>query len=321
LLETANLTLPLTGVWPILPTPFHDDEALDLDSLARVVRFMGVAGMDGVTVLGVLGEANRVTDAEREQVIRATVEAARAARAASGRRLGVVVGATHPGTRATIDHCRTAAALGADAVMVSPSHEPAPSDERVFEYFRRVAEGCPLPIVAQDHPASSGVFMGVPLLLRLVAELPRVACIKLEQPPTPPRIAALLAGMEASGGRTVTILQGLGALYGQFDLERGAHGFMTGFAFPEALRAMVDAVRAGAVERARAVFRRFLPLIVYEQQPGLAIRKEVYRLRGLVTSSRVRHPGGSIDPVTAAELRGLIAQVLPDADLSRPIAV
>jgi len=308
--------LSFTGVWPILPTPFHDDESLDLASLARVVRFMADCGMDGVTVLGVLGETNRVTDAEREQVIRTAVEAAAG-------RMGVVVGATHPGTHATVQHCRTAEALGADAVMISPSREPAPGDEKVAGYFRRVGEGTGLPIVLQDHPASSQVFMSVPLLLRIVAEVPRVACIKLEQPPTPPKITALLRGMAdapAGGGkRSVTLLQGLGALYGQFDLERGAHGFMTGFAFPEALKAMVDAMAGGDAERARAVFRRFLPLIVYEQQPGLAIRKEIYRLRGLIGSSRVRHPGGSIDADTAAELHGMLAQVLPGADLTRPI--
>jgi 4-hydroxy-tetrahydrodipicolinate synthase len=96
---------------------------------------------------------------------------------------------------------------------------------------------------------------------------------------------------------------------------------MTGFAFPEALRAMVDAAAGEDLERARAVFRRFLPLIVYEQQPGLAVRKEIYRLRGLVASSRVRHPGASIDPATAAEVQALLAQVLPGADLTRPVAV
>lgn len=123
------------------------------------------------------------------------------------------------------------------------------------------------------------------------------------------------------GERRVTLLQGLGALYAQFDLERGAHGFMTGFAFPEVLRAMVDAMATAQVERSRALFARFLPLIAYEQQPGLAIRKEVYRLRGLVASSHVRHPGGDIDPATAAELQGLLAQVLPGEDLTRPLRV
>jgi len=168
--------------------------------------------------------------------------------------------------------------------------------------------------------------MSVPLLLRMVAELPAIACIKLEQPPTPPKITALLRGLEAAGGpqafhRRVTVLQGLGALYGQFELERGAHGFMTGFAFPEALKAMVAAAQGEERERARAIYRRFLPLIVYEQQPGLAIRKEIYRLRGLIAGACVRRPGASIDAATAAELRDLLAQVLPGADLARPISV
>lgn len=183
--------LSFTGVWPILPTPFHDDESLDRESLARVVRFMAETGMDGVTVLGVLGEANRVTDAEREAVIRTAVEAAAG-------KLAVAVGATHPGTAATIAHCRTAEALGADAVMISPSREPAPSDEKVAAYFRRVGEASGLPIVLQDHPASSQVFMSVPLLLRIVAEVPQVACIKLEQPPTPIKIARPCWGPWAS---------------------------------------------------------------------------------------------------------------------------
>jgi 4-hydroxy-tetrahydrodipicolinate synthase len=114
-------------------------------------------------------------------------------------------------------------------------------------------------------------------------------------------------------------LSGLGALYGIFDLERGSHGFMTGFAFPEALQAMVAAAKHADWERAWRVFTRFLPLIVFEQQPGLAIRKEICRLRGWIGSSRVRHPGGSIDPETQKQLQRLIRQTLGEVDLTRPI--
>ena len=307
-----SIPLRFEGVWPILPTPFHEDESLDLDSLARVVRFMAEAGMDGVTVLGVMGEANRVGDGEREAVIRAAVEAAAG-------RLPVIAGATHPGTAATLALCAMARSAGAAGVMISPSAEPTPSEERVAEYFRRVGEGAGLPIVLQDHPPSSGVFMGVPLLLRLAAEVPAIACIKLEHPPTPQKVAALRRGWAGSAQRPLPLLQGLGALYAQFDLERGAAGFMTGFAFPEVLRAMVNAARAGDPAAGRALFARFLPLIVYEQQPALAVRKEIYRLRGLLKCARVRHPGGQIDPETAAELRGVIAQVLPGVELTRPL--
>ena len=96
--------------------------------------------------------------------------------------------------------------------------------------------------------------------------------------------------------RKVPILTGLGALYGQFDLEAGSSGFNTGFAFPEVLMLMVKAMKAGDVKRVQNLYARFLPLVVFEQQPGVAVRKEILRLRGLLDSSRVRHPGASIQP-------------------------
>lgn len=301
-------TPSFTGVWPILVTPFDDQEHLDLESLDRVVRFMASIGMDGVTILGVLGESNRMVDHEREQIIAAAVKAAGT--------MPVCVGTSHTGTAAARYLSQMAEQLGAAAVMVTPGYEPTPNEQRVFEYFKTIADGISIPIVAQDHPASSQVHMSVPLLLRLVNEIPRVACIKEEAPPTPQKVSALLAGM---AGRKVPLLQGLGALYGLFDLERGAHGFMTGFAFPEALAAMVKAARGENLPEARRVYHRFLPLIVYEQQPGTAIRKEIYRLRGLIRHNRVRHPGATIDAATAAQLRALLDATLPGVDIARPV--
>jgi 4-hydroxy-tetrahydrodipicolinate synthase len=299
-----------TGVWPILVTPFDGQEHVDLESMDKVVRFMAQLGMDGVTILGVLGESNRLVDAERERVIATAVKAAGT--------MPVCVGTSHPGTAATRTLSQMAEQLGAAAVMVTPGHEPAPNEQRVFEYYKTVADGITIPIVAQDHPASSQVHMSVGLILRLIAEIPRVACVKEEAPPTPQKVAAVLGGMT---GRKVPLLQGLGALYGLFDLERGAHGFMTGFAFPEALKAMVDAARSENLAEARRVYNRFLPLIVFEQQPGTAIRKEIYRLRGLIRSNRVRHPGATIDAATAAQLKGVLDAVLPGEDLTRRVKV
>jgi 4-hydroxy-tetrahydrodipicolinate synthase len=297
------------GVFPILATPFHDDESLDLESLERMIRFMARAGLDGVTVLGVLGEANRMLDAEREQVVRTAVKAA-------GGRLPIIVGASHSGTRAALGLSQMAQELGAQAVMITPHAEAVPSDERVFEYYKTIAGGIGIPVVLQDHPASSGVHMGAPLMLRLIAELPGIGALKEEAVPTAPKIRALLQGM---GARKVPILTGLGALYAQFDLEAGSAGFNTGFAFPEALMAMVEAARSGDWGTARALYTRFLPLIVFEQQPGVAIRKEILRLRGLLASSRARHPGASIQPAVAEQLRRLIEQVLPGRDITQPI--
>lgn len=163
------------GVFPILVTPFDEDENLDLTSFSRAARFMAGLGVDGITILGVLGESNRLLDSEREQLIRAAVSAAG--------HMPVIVGVSHGGTHASCRLAQMAESLGAGAVMVAPQKGSAPSDERVFASFSRIADAIRIPVVVQDHPASTEVHMPLPLLLRLVNEIPRVACIKEEALP------------------------------------------------------------------------------------------------------------------------------------------
>lgn len=305
-----NAELKFEGVFPILATPFEDNENPDLESFDRLVRFAGGLGVDGITILGVLGEANRLLDSEREQLIRTAV-------AAAGK-LPVIVGTSHSGTRAARELSQMAQELGARAVMVTPHAEAVPNEDRVAEYYRTIAEGVSIPIVMQDHPASTQVHMPAPLLLRIIREVPQIACIKEEAVPTAPKIRALAAGMKE---RKVPILTGLGALYGLFDLEAGASGFNTGFAFPEVLTAMVKAAAGGDWFRVREIYTRFLPLIVFEQQPGVAIRKEILRLRGAVRGSKVRHPGAPLQTAAADQLRKLIDALLPGQDLSKPVRI
>ena len=250
--------------------------------------------------------------------------------------------------------------LGAHSVMVTPTKEAFPqSDALLFDYFAAVQDGCALPIVLQDHPASTGVFMSAELLVQICAHLASVQCIKLEAVPTPPKIAALRKAWAAQPPAfpECSILTGLGALYGGFDVEQGTDGFMTGFAFPEVLMAIdcvaiytpssrccygeddasmawgirnlistqaIDgAARAGNVERAHAIFAQFLPLLVFEQQPGVGIRKEVYRLRGLIECGRVRRPAPQVSTVAAAALAAQIERSLydpfPGVDLTKPL--
>ena len=303
--------LDLQGVIPILVTPFHVDESIDLESLDRIVRFMIDAGADGMTVLGVLGESNRLGDQDREAAIRCVVGAA-------GGLVPVIVGASHAGTQATIDLVAMAADLGASAVMIAPTAEAVPNDDRVLEYFRRVGARTRLPIVLQDHPASTAVHMPVSLIQKIVREIGQVIAIKEEAVPTAPKVRALIAGMT---DRKVRILTGLGALYGLFDLEAGSDGFNTGFAFPEVLSAIVRAAREQDWDRARALYTRFLPLIVFEQQPGVAVRKEIFRRRGLLSAATVRHPGGALPAGADRQLDALIAATLGNLDITRPIAV
>jgi 4-hydroxy-tetrahydrodipicolinate synthase len=297
------------GVIPILATPFHHDETLDLVSWTRMIDFIIALGVDGITILGVLGESSRLTDREREALIQSAVVTAR-------KRVPVIVGASHHGTRAAAEQARLAQDLGADAVMVAPGKEPVPNDDRIVESYQRIADGLTIPIVLQDHPASTEVQLSVALMLRLVAEVPAIQCIKEEAVPTAPKIRQLRA---EGGAKPLPILTGLGALYAPFDLEAGSNGFNTGFAFPEVLLAMTAAARAQDWPRVHDLYSRFAALIVFEQQPGVAVRKEILRRRGLLATSRARHPGASITSSMSAQLDVLLQRTLPGVDITRPM--
>jgi len=308
-----------TGVIPILATPFNDDESLDLESWTRLLEFMVRLRVNGVTIIGVLGESNRLTDDERDRLISRAVEVVHG-------RLPIIVGTSHSGTLAARTLAHRAAALGANAVMIAPGKEAVPNDERIVSSYRRIADGLHIPIVLQDHPASTEVHMSVALMLRLVGEVSAIQCIKAEAVPTAPKFAALRAGMSNMNNgnmnnRAIPILTGLGALYAPFDLQAGSSGFNTGFAFPEILMAMVAAAQAADWARVHAIYARFATLIVFEQQPGVAVRKEILRRRGLLDSSRARHPGTTITPFVAAQLDQLLAHLLPGMDITQPLLI
>jgi 4-hydroxy-tetrahydrodipicolinate synthase len=297
------------GVIPILATPFHDDETLDLDSWRRLLEFMVALGVNGVTILGVLGESNRLQDAERTRLIETAVGTIRG-------RVPIIVGTSHTGTCAARELSKAAADLGANGVMVTPAKEPVPNDDRIVELYQRIADGLSIPIILQDHPASTDVHMSAPLIVRLVRSVPAIRCVKAEAVPTAPKIRQVREGL---GDRAVAILTGLGALYAPFDLEAGSDGFNTGFALPEVLIALVAAARERDWSAVHEIYASFAPLIVFEQQPGVAIRKELLRRRGLLSSARARHPGATISPLAARQLDTLLERTLPGIDLTRPI--
>lgn len=314
------------GVYPIVVTPFREDarESLDLDSLRRCIAFFQRT-CQGVTITGVLGESNRMTDKEREQVIhlaRETIMEGDAGRT----RFALCVGTSCSGTAATVALSQMAKESGADAVMVTPSKEHTgaqPSDDDILELYRRVGEVCgpDLDIVLQDHPSSTGVYLSLDLMARIVTEVPSLRCIKLESLPTVNRLRSLKSN-HPQILQHCTILTGLGALYAGYDLEQGVtSGFMTGFAFPEILLAMNRYAQARDFDKAHLLYRKFLPLIVLEQQPvgGLAIRKEIYKLRGLIDSSHVRHPGKNISTSLQQVLQAELQRSLPGIDLTKPI--
>lgn len=294
--ELARRTDQLSGVWNIVPTPFHNDEELDLASLRRLTDFVIGCEVDGMTILGVLGEGAKLSDAERSAVIDTTLEQA-------GGRTHVCVTVSAASTHRAEAYAREARDKGAHSVMLSAPPLSRPNDDAVRRHFLRVAEAVPgLPIVIQDLPAL-GVWMGADLIAGMGREQPNLRVVKLEEEPTAPKVGRLLAA-----NPDLRVLGGLGGEMLIEELRRGAVGTMTGFGYPETLVAIMRDWRAGNETAAVERFHRWMPLIRFENQQllNLPIRKRIYMRRGAIASDQVRAPGPTLDEQTRADLDALL---------------
>ncbi len=288
----------LTGVLPITLTPFTDDGEVDEGSIDSLVEDYLGAGAHGLTILGIMGEAAKLLDEERERVLRRYLQA-------TAGRVPVVAGVSARATRMALDYARRAEDAGAAAVMLAPPDNTRNLD-LVFEHFRLVAEAVSVPVVVQDEPVNTGVVMPAPFLVRLLDEIEGCRYLKLEETPTLPKITAVR--QKAKG--PVGVFGGLGGLYLYEELLRGADGIMTGFGFPQVLVGTYERFVAGDRAGAQEFFFRYLPLIRYEAQlgvGGVTIRKQVFARRGAIASPHARFPAPPVDELTLAELDDLIA--------------
>src|SRR3712207_1131496 len=296
--------MSLHGVCTIALTPFTDKGDLNDKSIGSLSEFYVDAGVHGITILGIMGEAHKLSDAERRAITERYVSAV-------GGRVPVVVGCSAVVTKVVAERVQEAEKAGATAVMVAPPNNQRSLD-LVFEHYRRVAEVVSVPVVVQDEPVNTGVVMPAPFIARLANEIEGCRYVKLEEAPTTIKISSLLKGIETEVG----VFGGLGGMYFYEELARGASGIMTGFAYPQVLVETYRLFVGGERREAQEHFFRYLPLIRFEAQlgvGGVGIRKEILKLRGAIASSHVRFPAPALDEETLRELEDLV-EVLGLAD-------
>ncbi len=303
------------GVFPIAPTPFHGDGRIDFASLDRLMDHYVAIGADGCTILGILGEAPKLDAGEALDLVKHCVR-----RAA----IPFVVGVSAPGFAAMRALARGAMDAGAAGVMIAPPPSLR-TDDQIVTYYAQAVEaiGADVPFVIQDYPLTIGVVMTPSVIRRIVADNPSCVMLKHEDWPGLEKISAL-RGFEREGGmRRIAILTGNGGLFLDFEMERGADGAMTGYAFPEMLIDVVRLSREGRRDEAHDLFDAHLPLLRYEQQPGvgLAVRKYVLMRRGILGSDAQRKPGSALSATARAEVDYLMARLArrdERAGLARP---
>ena len=277
------------GIFPVVPTTFHDDGTLDLASQRRCLDFMIDAGVDGLCILANFSEQFSLSDDEREVLTRTCLEHVAG-------RVPVIVTTSHYGTRVCAERSRRAQDMGAAMVMVMPPYHGATfrvPEGPIHEFFSRVSDAIDIPIMIQDAPVA-GTVLSAPFLARMAREIARVAYFKIETPGAATKLRELIRlGGEAvegpwDGEEAITLLP---------DLDAGATGSMTGGGFPDGIRPIIEAHRQGDRDLAFDLYQRWLPLINYEnRQAGLLAAKALMKEGGVIACDAPRHPLPALSP-------------------------
>ena len=307
------LTADARGVYPIAPTPFLDDGRIDTASIDRLVDFYLEIGATGLTVLGQLGEAPKLSQSEGVAVARQMIRRAPA--------LPMIVGVSAPGFAAMRELTLEVMACGAAGVMIAPPNTLR-TDDQIVAYYRQASQalGADVPFVIQDYPLSFTVQMTPAVIRRIVADNPACVMLKHEDWPGLEKISTLRGYERDASMRHIAILTGNNGLFLDYEMARGADGANTGYAFPDMLCDVVRLSAAGQREQAHDLFDAHLPLLRYEQQPGvgLAVRKYLLQRRGLLASAAMRQPAPALSATARAEVEHLLGRLArhdPRADL------
>ncbi|MDE0169644.1 MAG: dihydrodipicolinate synthase family protein [bacterium] len=287
-------SMPTSGLVAIAVTPLDGGGNIDLPGISTLMDFYISCGSSGLALLGVMGEANRMTDREARLVVEETM-------VSIDGRVPVIVGVSDSSLTRVRSLATFAMDSGAAGVLLQPLAGLA-GDERVAGYFEvATATLGDIPICVQDFPKANGVHIS-PNTWRLIVErCPTVTMLKAEDEPGLGKLTAIRRA-EAAGQRRVTILTGNNGIHLVQELMRGSDGAMTGFAFPDVLARVIALHAAGRVDEAEDLYDKYLPINRHEFRMGIGVRKEVLRRRKAIGTARARFPASTLSRFDLEEI-------------------
>lgn len=292
------MTADLSGVLPIVPTPFREDGSPDEDDLRAVVAFIIASGADGLVFPGVASEFDTLAPAERVHLTRVVAQAI-------GGRRPFVVGASAASEDEAVGYAQLARELGASAVMAMNPPSLA-KDPAAIEGFYRALAAAGVKVMLQNAPAPVGSALTMTFVATIVERVPGVVYVKEEALPAGQRIGELLA-LAPPGLRGV--LGGAGGRYITDELARGACGTMPAAELTDLHAALWAAHIAGDRAGVRAMFNRMLPLLNFQAVFRMAMTKAVLAARGVIRHAHVRAAGPRMDAGDRAELAEMLTEV------------
>ncbi len=284
---------PFGRLLTAMVTPFTPGGAVDLDGAAVLAEHLVAAGCDGLVLSGTTGESPTTTDAEKELLLRAVLEAV-------GDRAQVLAGVGTFDTAHTVELARSAAKAGAHGLLAVTPYYSRPPQEGLLHHFRTLAEATDVPVMLYDIPVRTGVALATETLVRL-AEHPRIVAVKDAKADlaATTRLLSRCALAVYSGDDVLTLPL----------LAVGGCGVVSvvGHAVAARLRELLDAVERADLPRARELNAALVP--VYDgffRTQGVILSKAALRLLGL-PAGPVRAPLVDATPDQVAQLRADLA--------------
>ena len=283
-----------SGVYPAATTQFDAALALDLPATQKVQATLIKDGVHGLVLMGTVGEGNSLRAAEKRQVLAAAVEV-------SAGRVPVIAGVSEFTTDLAVEFVRDAERLGADGLMVLPSMVYVPTAAELEYHFRTIAAATGLPIMLYNNPPSYRVNIDVPTL-RSLSNVPNIVSIK-ESAPDSRRFTDIYNAV----GERYVLFAGLDDIAFE-GLVLGAKGWVSGLtnAFPAESLMLYEALLAGDLERARRVYRWFMPLLHLDAEHDLVQSIKLAEQVMGRGSERVRPPRLVLTGARRAEVLAMI---------------
>ena len=291
------------GVMPAVTTKFDKNDELDLITFEKNINAQIEAGVDGIILGGTLGEASTLTPAEKETLVKRTLEI-------TAGKIPVIVNIAEQSTKEAIQVAKDAETWGAQGLMLLPPMRYKATDHETVVYFKEIAKSTTLPIMIYNNPVDYKIEVTIEMFEELLAECDNIEAVKEST-----RDISNVTRFKNKFGDRIKILCGVDTLALE-SMVAGAEGWVAGLvaAYPAETVAIYKMVKAGKINEALEVYRWFMPLLELDISPQLVQNIKLAEVATGLGTEYVRAPRLPLQ----GEERKRVQGIIDDAMAKRP---
>lgn len=283
------------GVMPAVTTKFTKDDELDLVTFEKNINAQLEAGVNGIILGGTLGEASTLTPAEKETLVKKTLEI-------TAGQVSVIINIAEQSTKEAIQVAKNAEAWGAQGLMLLPPMRYKATDYETVVYFKEIAKNTSLPIMIYNNPVDYKIEVTIDMFEELLADCPNIEAVKEST-----RDISNVTRLKNKFGDRIKILCGVDTLALE-SMVAGADGWVAGLvaAYPAETVAIYKLVKSGDIAEALRIYRWFMPLLELDISPQLVQNIKLAEVATGLGTEYVRAPRLVLQGAERERVQGII---------------